>query len=91
MTAQESHSFSQQELNLILSTEPDFFVDLTVGDHVFDALRELRAKLSVPQHIAYLHRTLHMNCLRTKFYTVFVNFWIQVLIIFVYHWGWIAT
>ena len=48
MTAQESHSFSQQELNLILSTEPDFFVDLTVGDHVFDALRELRAKLSVP-------------------------------------------
>lgn len=48
MTDIEDKPFSDEELNVILKSEPDFFVDLTVGDHIMDALRWFRKKINVP-------------------------------------------
>ena len=48
MTANDKAHFSANELNVILNSKPDYFMDLTVGSHTIDALKFLREILDYP-------------------------------------------
>lgn len=48
MTANDTEHFSIDELSLILNSEPDFFMDLTVGKYTIEALRYLRDRINYP-------------------------------------------